>query len=391
MPNQFGARKYSIWYSEAGTRIFQSTVEANQIHHYPCSSCGADLLFEPRDGFLTCPYCGHKEAVPESAEQVEEQTFAQHLQIRPEQMVKLAANALEVQCQSCGAKSIFTPPEVAGRCEFCGVQIVAQPKSADPILTPGGLLPFRITQQQASSDLRQWLSSRWFAPNSLKRFAQPEAIHGVYIPFWTYDTNTTTDYTGQRGEHYYVTETYYERDAQGNQVQRTRQVMHTHWYPAAGTVTASFDDVLIPATLSLPPNRLAALEPWDLEQLRSYEPAFLSGFKAQRYQVDLEQGFERAKAVIAPVIENNVRNDIGGDVQTIESLSTAYSEITFKHLLLPVYAGAYRFNGKLFQILVNGRTGEIQGDRPYSFWKIALLVVSLLLLVMILVMLFADR
>jgi predicted RNA-binding Zn-ribbon protein involved in translation (DUF1610 family) len=366
-------------------------VEANQILHYPCSSCGADLLFEPRDGFLTCPYCGHKEAIAQSAEQVEEQTFEQHLRIRPEQMAKLAANALEVQCQSCGAKSIFMPPEVAGRCEFCGVQIVAQPKSADPILTPGGLLPFTITQQQSSSDLRQWLSSLWFAPNSLKRFAQPEAIHGVYIPFWTYDTNTATDYVGQRGEYYYDTETYYEQDSQGNQVERTRSVRNTRWYPASGRVTAWFDDVLIPATLSLPPARLAALEPWDLEQLRPYEPAFLSGFKAQRYQVDLEQGFEQAKRVVAPVIQRDVRYDIGGDEQMIESLSTDYSEITFKHLLLPVYAGAYRYNGKLFQILVNGRTGEIQGERPYSFWKIALLVVSLMFVVLILVMVLGDR
>jgi DNA-directed RNA polymerase subunit RPC12/RpoP len=364
---------------------------ANQLQHYPCSSCGADLLFEPGDGFLTCPYCGHKESIPQSTEQVEEQSFEQHLRVRPEQMAPLAADALEVQCQSCGAKSIFSPPEVAGRCEFCGVQIVAQPKSADPILTPGGLLPFHITQQQASTQLRQWLSSRWFAPNGLKLFAQPEAIHGVYIPFWTYDTNTTTDYAGQRGEHYYETETYYERDAQGNQVARTRQVMRTRWYPAAGTVTASFDDVLVPATLSLPPNRIAALEPWDLNELRSYDPAFLSGFKAQRYQVDLQQGFERAKELVAPAIESEVRNDIGGDVQTISSLATDYSEITFKHLLLPVYAGAYRYSGKLFQIVVNGRTGEIQGERPYSVWKIALLVVFILFALMILMLVFSGE
>jgi hypothetical protein len=207
----------------------------------------------------------------------------------------------------------------------------------------------------------------------------------VYLPFWTFDTNTTTDYTGQRGEHYYVTETYYERDSQGNQVQRTRQVRHTRWYSASGTVTASFDDVLIPATLSLSPNRLAALEPWDLQELRPYDPAFLSGFKAQRYQVDLAQGFERVKQTIAPVIEQDVRNDIGGDEQRIEGLATDYSAISFKHLLLPVYAGAYRYNGKLFQIVVNGRTGEIQGDRPYSFWKIALLVGSILFVLMILV------
>jgi DNA-directed RNA polymerase subunit RPC12/RpoP len=366
-------------------------VAASEIHHYPCSSCGADLLFEPRDGFLTCPYCGHKEAIAQSAAQVEEQSFEQHLQIRPDQMGTLAADALEVQCQSCGAKSIFTPPQVAGRCEFCGVQIVAQPKSADPIVAPGGLLPFCITQPQASSGLRQWLSSLWFAPNGLKRFAQAEAIHGVYLPFWTYDTNTTAHYMGQRGEYYYETETYYERDSQGNEVRRTRQVRHTRWYSAAGTVTGSFDDVLIPATLSLPPDRLASLEPWDLNELRSYDPAFLSGFKAQRYQVDLAGGFERAKEVIAAAIESEVRNDIGGDEQRIDSLATDYTEITFKHLLLPVYAGAYRYNGKLFQIVVNGRTGEIQGDRPYSFWKIALLVVSVLLLILILVMVFGDR
>jgi len=365
--------------------------QLSEVQHFPCSSCGADLVYEPGDGFLTCPYCGHKEAIPESAAKVEEQSFEKSLKIRPEQMGKLATDALEVQCQSCGAKSIFTPPEVAGRCEFCGVQIVAQPKSADPILTPGGLLPFSITQQQANSDLQHWLSTRWFAPNSLKHFAQPDAIHGVYIPFWTYTTNTSTDYVGQRGEYYYVTETYTDRDSQGREVQRTREVRYTRWHDASGTVTGWFFDVLIAATLSLPANYLAALEPWDMEKLKPYNPAFLSGFKAQRYQVDLAQGFENAKKVIAPTIERDVRNDIGGDEQRIETLVTDYSETTFKHLLLPVYAGAYRYNGKLFQIVVNGRTGEIQGDRPYSFWKIALLVVSLLLLVMLIAVLFGGN
>jgi hypothetical protein len=86
-----------------------------------------------------------------------------------------------------------------------------------------------------------------------------------------------------------------------------------------------------------------------------------------------------------------VRNDIGGDEQMIESLSTNYTDVTFKHLLLPVYAGAYRYNGKTYQIMVNGRTGEIQGERPYSFWKIALLVVTILIFVVILVIAFSGR
>ena len=363
---------------------------ANEVHHFPCASCGADLVFEPQDGFLTCPYCGHKQEIPESAAEVTEQSYLLHLRIRPEQMEKLAVNALEVQCQSCGAKSIFTPPLVAGKCEFCGVQIVAQPTSADPILTPGGLLPFSITQNQATSNLRQWISSRWFAPNDLKRFAEHEGIHGIYIPFWTYDTNTTTQYTGQRGEHYWETETYYDTDAKGNREMKTRQVRHTRWYPTSGTVTAWFNDVLIAGTLSLPPSRLAALEPWDLDHLKPYNPAFLSGFRAQRYQVDLATGFEQMKVVIAPAIESDIHNDIGGDEQRIDDLETDYSDVTFKHLLLPVYAGAYRYNNKLYQILVNGRTGEIQGDRPYSFLKIALLVLAISLLILILVLVFGE-
>ena len=364
---------------------------ANEVHNFPCPSCGADLVFEPGEGSLSCPYCGHKQAIPQSTTQVDELPFERYLEIRPEQMSGLAANALEVQCQSCGAKTIFTPPEVAGRCQFCGVQIVVQPKLADPILKPAGLLPFRITQRQASSGLKEWLSSRWFAPNDLKRFAQAEAINGVYLPFWTYDTCTKTDYTGQRGEHYWETETYYERDAQGNQVQRTRQVMRTAWYDASGTVLGAYDDILIPATRSLPTDRLAALEPWDLAELRSYDPAFLSGFRAQRYQIDLVEGFEEMKRVVAPVIERDVRSDIGGDEQRIDSVSTSYYEITFKHLLLPVYAGAYRYKGDIYQILVNGRTGEIQGERPYSFWKIVILGLLVGIVVTILVLVFSNR
>ena len=358
----------------------------DKIHRYPCTACGADLVYEPKDGFLSCAHCGHKEAIPTTAEQVEERSFEQYLQIRPEQLDQLAANALEVQCQSCGATVTFTPPEVARQCDFCGVQIVAQPKSADPILAPEGVLPFCITQPQASAGLRTWIASRWFAPSGLKHFAQPDAIHGVYLPFWTYDTNTTSHYTGERGEHYYVTESYTDTDSQGKQVTRTRQVRHTRWHSAAGTVTRWFDDILVPATTSLALNRLEALNPWDLTELRPYDPAFLSGFKAQRYQVDLAQGFERVKLVTANVIQGDVRRDIGGDEQRVHNVATHYSGITFKHLLLPVYAGAYRFGGKVYQIVVNGRTGEIQGDRPYSIFKITLFVLTILFILLIVVL-----
>jgi hypothetical protein len=134
------------------------------------------------------------------------------------------------------------------------------------------------------------------------------------------------------------------------------------------------DDILVPATTSVSRPRLKSLEPWDLDSLKPYDPAFLSGFKAQRYQVELPEGFEEAKLMMAPMIEHDVREDIGGDEQRIGQVSTSYSGITFKHILLPVYIGAYRFSEKVYQVMVNARTGEVQGDRPYSVWKIILFV-----------------
>jgi len=354
-------------------------------HRFPCPGCGAILVFEPGTTNLTCPYCGRSEAIPQSIEQVEERSYEEYLNPRTGQMGEMAQNAIEVQCNSCGATVTFTPPEVAGECSFCGAHIVAQPKSADPLVAPEAVLPFKVTSQQAADGIKKWTATRWFAPNALKKMAYHEGVGGVYLPFWTYDANTTSPYQGQRGEYYYVEETYTETDSQGNQVTRTRQVRHTRWYSASGVVARWFDDVLIPATKAVPLPRLGALEPWDLSQLTAYDPAFLSGYKAQRYQVDLPQGFEQAKSIMARQIEQDIRRDIGGYEQRIDRYSTSYTAITFKHILLPVYLGAYRFKGKVYQVMLNAQTGEIQGERPYSVWKITLFILLMLAIIGIII------
>lgn len=363
---------------------------AEKVRRYRCPGCGADLIFEPRDGCLVCPYCGRRESIAGGG-RVEERSYEEYLRLYEGQLTTLAEGALEVRCDACGASVVFAPPQVAGECDFCGGKIVAQPVAADPIVAPGGVLPFAVTRESATEAVRGWIAGLWFAPNALKRLAQQEELGGVYLPFWTYDAHTTSTYTGQRGEYYWVTESYTVTDAQGRPETRTRQVRHTRWHAAEGTVSRWFDDLLVPATRSLAPQRLAALEPWDLAALSAYEPAYLSGFKAQRYQVGFEEGFELAKQLAASVIEGDVRGDIGGDEQRIENLNVHYSAVTFKHLLLPVYVGAYRFGERVFQVTVNGRTGEVQGERPYSAWKIFFLVATVAALIALAVIVFGGE
>jgi Primosomal protein N'' (replication factor Y) - superfamily II helicase len=361
---------------------------APQIARFRCPGCSADMQFDPASAAMKCPFCGHEEPLSSQSAILNAHPLDQALtQISAK---PLSPQAIESTCDTCGSVVAFEPPEVAGSCPFCGSAIVAQPKAADPLIAPDAVLPAKIPKTAAQAEVRQWLATRWFAPNALQRLAQAEGIGGVYLPFWTYAAATDSQYAGQRGEHYFETESYSESDGQGNTVERSRQVQRTRWYPASGRVSRAFDNVLIPATRAVKESRLDALQPWDLDALRPYEPAYLAGFKAQRYQIELPQGYETAKAVMAAAIEEDVRKDIGGDEQQIDSVQTKYANVTFRHLLLPVWIGAYRFQSKVYQVVVNARTGHVQGERPYSTAKIGFLV-AVILMVIFLIFVFSGK
>lgn len=347
-------------------------IAKENIRRYLCEQCGANMVFDPKAGKLACPYCGSTRAIQTSGAEIVERDFYEFLRPEAGRLQPLATGAMQVSCGSCGATVIFVPPETATECDFCGGKIVAQPKAADPLVAPESVLPFSFTSNQATSALKNWTSSRWFAPNKLKTLAEHDKAQSVYLPYWTFDADSFSRYTGERGEDYQETETYYE-----NGEQKERSVTRTNWYRASGNVERHFDDVSTPATKSVLPKYLERLS-WDFENLVSYEPAYLSGHKAQTYQVSLEEGFERFKQIAAGVIYEDVRRDIGGDRQQIHAVDTDYSNITFKHLLVPVYAGAYRFNSKVYQVVINGRTGEVQGERPYSWLKIGCLIVAII-------------
>jgi len=356
---------------------------------FPCPGCAADMQFDPATGGMKCLFCGQTVALAGASgrESVAPHGFDEFVAAGAAKLQPLTGQALQVSCDGCGSVVAFEPPQVSGNCPFCGAGLVAQAKAADPLIAPDGLLPAKVPKEQATGEIKQWLQSRWFAPNALKRFARPEGINGVYLPFWDYDADTDSRYTGARGQHYYETEYYTETDNHGNSVQRSRQVQRTAWYPCAGEVSRHFDGVLVAASKAVNEAKLNALEPWDLESMRPYEPAYLSGFKAQRYQLELPDGFQKAKGVMSSTIAQDVRRNIGGDEQRIDDIQTLYANVMFRHLLLPVWIGAYKFRDKVYQVAVNARTGEVQGERPYSTAKIAALVAAIVLFIVLLIVL----
>lgn len=342
---------------------------------FPCKQCGAQLQFEPGADALKCPYCGFLNEIARSAEEIEELDFNKYLEIAAQESVPDTEQ--NIKCNACGATFTVSPTTQSSSCPFCGSNTIV-PIAAGVHLKPRSLLPFKLNRKEAQEAYLGWLAKRWLAPNDLKTYARDRGgLAGMYIPFWTYDCNTMTWYQGERGIWVYRTETY--TDSDGNT--QTREVRETIWYPASGTVYNTFDDVLVPASNSVPEKHAMALKTWDLPELVPFQEAYLSGFQTERYRTGLEQGFDVAKGLMESTIISTIRADIGGDEQRIWNKASEYNNITFKHVLLPLWLGAYKYRDRTFSFIVNARNGEVQGDAPISFWKVLGLVVLGLLII----------
>lgn len=346
--------------------------DTSQEHHFPCDQCGSDLHFTPGETELTCPHCGHVQDIDEGEGRLEAiREIDYHATLRHQASSAEVEETRVVTCPSCGAQTEYNETSQAARCPFCDTPVVTDTGTHRHI-KPAALLPFGLDEKTARAAMTTWLGRLWFAPNGVKDYARKgRPMNGIYVPYWTYDSDTKSNYRGERGTHYYVTKTVRGSDGKSKTVRERR----TRWRATSGRVARAFDDVLILASHSLPKKYTDGLEPWDLGELAAYQPAFLAGFRAEGYQVELGQGFGEAQQRMDAVIRQDARRDIGGDAQRVHSVDTEFNDITFKHILLPIWLAAYKYRGKTYQFVVNARTGKVQGERPYSAWKIAFAVI----------------
>ncbi|MBN2724239.1 MAG: zinc ribbon domain-containing protein [Deltaproteobacteria bacterium] len=336
---------------------------------FDCPQCAAQLEYDASKGAPVCPYCGFVSEVETTFEQKIEavteldyfEYLAKHNEGNDESETE---ETLTVKCEGCYAESTVEAGQMSSECPFCGNNIVTQSKSRR-LLKPRAILPFTIDAKSGHEKWKTWINGLWFAPNKLKQTVKyADKLQGVYIPYWTYDASTETYYDGERGD------TRYEK-INGKKVPKIK------WTHVSGDVTVDFDDILIVASHGVPHKYANRLDPWELEELVPYDDQYLSGFKAEAYQIDLQKGYEEARTIMDNYIDRTIRKDIGGDHQRIHSKDTSYENVTFKHILLPIWISAYQFNDKVYKFLVNGQTGKVQGERPWSWVKITLLILTL--------------
>ena len=353
---------------------------AEEKHSFPCQQCGAQLIYQPGTQHMVCVHCGHKHGISVDNRGIDETDFYSALdQIQDEQTQVVS---LTVKCHNCAAEFEFDKNIHADECPYCGTKIITDAHESRHI-EPWGVLPFKVTADQATESYRKWLKRLWFAPSKLKKYARKDQkLNGMYIPYWTYDCATKTRYSGERGTFYQVPTRVRVR-VNGRMTTQTRMVTKIRWQRVSGRVGRNFDDVLIFASNSLPRNMARELAPWDLQHAVPYKEEFLSGFRSEMYQTDLQQGFDIARQRMHPVIKSDISADIGGDQQRIHNAETEYGNIQFKHLLLPFWVAGFRFGKKSYQFIVNARTGEVQGERPFSKWKLFLTALGFIIVVIL--------
>ena len=357
------------------TRGAAPSADAARSRVFPCEQCGADVTFDVASQRLKCPYCSHEKDLSDAARRtVSEQDFEKRLAWLADRRGRdrpiRAEDVHEVRCGSCGANVVFQGTLTSTHCPFCGIPVQREKVhdlTATDRIPVDGILPFQVPAARAQEILRKWVTSRWFAPGEFKKRGVDARFQGVYVPYWTFDAMTQNRYTGLRGEHYWVTV---------GSGKNQRRVRKTRWWPAAGAFQLFFDDVLVVAAKGLPDDLLVKLEPWPLAKCLPFNAELMSGFLARTYDVELPEGFRAAKVRMDDGIRTETRRRIGGDEQQITTLESVYDAVTYKHVLLPVWLLSYRWKEKTHRVCVNAVTGELQGTRPWSVWKIVFLVLG---------------
>ncbi|RKP47211.1 hypothetical protein D7Z26_23155 [Cohnella endophytica] len=334
---------------------------------FPCASCGGPMVFDTESQNLKCQYCAAEKTIDSVVGEAKEHSFDDEDEDL-ESLHDWGTEQQAVHCEACGGETLIPPDQTTSLCVFCGSPKVLLEENVRSI-RPESIIPFQVSRDQALSSFASWKKKRWFLPNAFKKQDVRSELNSIYIPYWTYDTETYSVYTAEVGVYHYRTVTR-TRVVNGKTETYTTTERYTVWHYTNGDYDRSFDDILIPASGHYDEKLLEKLGDFNLDELHAYRPEYLSGYISERYSVTREEGWEEAQDVANGQLRDEIKDIIGGDEIRNLNIRTTFDDITYKHLLLPVWNASYTYKSKPFYYMVNGQTGTVSGHVPRSAIKI---------------------
>lgn len=354
--------------------------QLKEVLQLPCPTCGGQLGYSAKKQEIQCTHCGYVKPYSQSKDQIQEMSLEDAARMAKYYSPKTIHKKV-IDCSGCGSQIMIEDNTVSVRCNFCGSEKVNETAVDKNLIQPQGIIPFKIDNKEAKQKFKDWIKSGWFHPNKLKHLAALGDVHGIYVPFWTYDAQTHTNWTGEAGFHYYVDETYTE-----NGVTKTRQVQRTRWEDREGEFDHEFDDILIVASKGLPTEIITQIYPFDLNAAVNYSNELVVGWEAEIYSLDFMEGYHLADEQMNDTLRDMASEQLGGDTQKNLSIDVKKWDQTFKHLILPVWICSYKYGGQTYQFAVNGQTGQINGNKPISWVKVTFFILFIIAIIVAIVM-----
>lgn len=325
-----------------------------------CQTCGGMMIFDPDTQTLKCEHCGNTinfEKNREVRENDINEGFKNAEQWDPNEQATY-------RCENCGATIVVGADETATACPFCGTSHIVKSGSFKG-LRPQAVIPFQFGEDKASEYCKKWAKSRIFAPRKFKKTLKRENMHGIYEPCFTFDSNTTSVYSGRVG---------YRRTRTVGSGKNRRTETYIEYKNVSGTLNKFFDDVLISNNENFDQKKLNSLAPFKTKAACVYEHKYLSGFVADGYTKDLKDGWSDAKRVMDADIRESIKRSYNADVVDYLNVSTTHNDVTYKYMLLPVYLTTYKYGKKRYGVMVNASTGKVRGKTPVSPLRVIIAV-----------------
>lgn len=337
---------------------------------YKCKNCGSIMEFDVKTQKLKCRNCDNIMEIKDDKTAVVEHT----LTLVDREKIKVSMKTSNTMvCQGCGAHIEVASDCTAVECPYCGSNYVLAEKQEE-VLVPDGVIPFKIEKVEVSQMMKKWIKGRWLAPNKLMTLYQNDKVQGLYVPYWTFDSEADCPYTAQGGNDREVEYT----DSQGKTQHRTE----TDWYYTSGRINHFFDDIEVSASKNMKESLIRGIEPFNTKQVSSYTPDYLSGFSSESFSIDLQEGNVKAKKIMMNSLLHMAEEEVLRQYDHVRDvvLNPSFYDETYKYVLLPVYATSYAYNGKNYKVLINGETGKMKGEYPLSPVKITIIVIIIILI-----------
>lgn len=331
-----------------------------------CGSCGYTLTFDVETQSLKCSHCG-------SLVNINKQPLTSNNEYS--ENVKLKSNdsfSNVFVCNSCGAKTNIDD-KFSGVCPYCGSANLNEFSDSFKFKADG-VIPFSVDKKNAQKRYKQWIKKCHFVPNNLKSHAKLNKMEGYYFPCYSYSFDAFSSYNGVGIREHHIT-----RTVNGPNGPITTTHIQTSRHPFSGTRTDNFKDILVNANDMLTLQEVKKLRNFGLENLNVFNPAFLLGFVTKEQTANVHTCYKQAIVEAKQDIESSIEFEHSYDRIEHLDVKTQFSNKKYNYIYLPVWICNFIYKQKTYKFLVNGYSGYVTGKVPRSGWKIAGLVLGILL------------